>query len=145
LTSTYEALENGGVLAFDISQPGKNARSSWWIDRKEFGKEEEVVRTIFSRPDPKTNIVSVNLFFDVYRKGILQKRFYEYGEAKLSSKEDVEKLLESVDFKHTQSIWRLRQIPTHKTKPKNNIHLQQILALAVCLPEQSLSARLLHS
>jgi SAM-dependent methyltransferase len=99
LTSAYEALENGGVLAFDISQPGKNAGSSWWIDRKEFGEEEEVVRTIFSRRDPKTNVVSVNLFFDVYKKGILEKRFYEYGEAKLSSKEDVEKLLESVDFR----------------------------------------------
>lgn len=99
LTSTYEALEKGGILAFDISQPGKNAGSSWWIDRKEVGKGEEVVRTVFSRPDPKTNVVSVNLFFDVCRKGVLQKRFYEYGEAKLSSKEEVEQLLESVGFK----------------------------------------------
>lgn len=100
LTSVYNALEGGGVFAFDISQilPEK-PESSWWIDRSKLGAEEEVVRTIFSRRNPQTNIVSVNLFFDVYRNGKLKERYYEYGEARVSSKNDVEKLLKSIGFK----------------------------------------------
>jgi len=100
LTSVYNALEGRGVLAFDISQllPGK-PESSWWIDRNKLGAEEEVIRTIFSRRNPQTNVVSVNLFFDVYRNGKLKERYYEYGEARMSSKNDVEKLLKSVGFK----------------------------------------------
>ncbi len=99
LACVYEALENGGVLAFDVSQSSRSVESSWWIDRRESGKGEEVVRTIFSRLDPQTRVVSVNLFFDVYRKGVLRKRLYECGEAKVSSKEELEGLLESVGFK----------------------------------------------
>ncbi|MDH5482433.1 MAG: class I SAM-dependent methyltransferase [Candidatus Bathyarchaeota archaeon] len=100
LASAYNALQRKGMLAFDISQPtNEKSVNSWWIDRKESSKEEEVVRTIFSRRNPKTNIVSVNLFFDVYHKGIMKKRFYEYGEARLFSKETVEKILEKVGFK----------------------------------------------
>ncbi len=98
LASIYEALEDGGALAFDVSQPSKSVQSSWWIDRREFGKGEEVVRTIFSKPDPQTNVVSVNLFFDVYRKGILKERLYECGEARLSSREDIERLLGNAGF-----------------------------------------------
>jgi ubiquinone/menaquinone biosynthesis C-methylase UbiE len=98
LTSVYEALESGGVLAFDISRPSKEKAGSWYIDRKQLGKEIEVVRTIFSRLNPQTKAVSVNLFFDVYRKGMLKERYYEYGEAKLSSKEEVEKMLKTVGF-----------------------------------------------
>jgi ubiquinone/menaquinone biosynthesis C-methylase UbiE len=102
LTSVYNALEGRGVLAFDISQllPGK-PESSWWIDRSELGAEEEVIRTIFSRRNVQTNVVSVNLFFDVYRNGKLKERYYEYEEARISSKNEVEKLLENVGFKIT--------------------------------------------
>ena len=98
LTSVYKTLEDGGILAFDISQPKGRAASSWWIDRRELGKGEEIVRTIFTRVNPKTKVVSVDLFFDVYRKGLLKKRFHEYGKAKLSSRGNVERLLKSVGF-----------------------------------------------
>ncbi len=105
LRSAYKALEKGGILAFDISQPDKDkATSSWWIDRRHLHKDEEVVRTIFSRTNHQTGIVSIDLFFDVYRKGLLKERLHEYGEAKLSSKEDVEKLLMKVGFK-VQNIY----------------------------------------
>jgi ubiquinone/menaquinone biosynthesis C-methylase UbiE len=99
LTSVYNALEGRGALAFDISQllPEK-PESSWWIDRRQNGAEE-VIRTIFSRRNPQTNVVSLNLFFDVYKNGKLKERYYEYGEARISSKNDVEKLLISVGFK----------------------------------------------
>ena len=100
LTSVYGALESKGILAFDISQPiRKKLEGSWWIDRRELSVEEEIVRTIFSRRDFKTNIVSVNLFFDVYQNGKLKERYYEYGEARISSKKEVEKIVENVGFK----------------------------------------------
>lgn len=100
LTSVYNALGSRGVLSFDMSQllPGK-PESSWWIDRTKLGEKEEVVRTIFSMRNVQTNVVSVNLFFDVYRDGKLKERYYEYGEARISSKNDVEKSLKSIGFR----------------------------------------------
>jgi len=100
LTSVINALEKEGVLAFDISQPtpGK-PESSWHIDRAETGRGEEVVRTIFSRRNPQTNIVSVNLFFDVYREGKLRERYHELGEAKISSRKEIECMLQKIGFR----------------------------------------------
>ncbi|MDH5687990.1 MAG: hypothetical protein OEZ48_09045, partial [Candidatus Bathyarchaeota archaeon] len=60
---------------------------------------EEVVRTIFSRRKPETNIVSVNLFFESYRKGKLKEKYCEYGEARISAKKDIQDLLEDLGFK----------------------------------------------
>ena len=52
-----------------------------------------------ARRDPRTEIVSVNLFFDIYRDGRFVERFYEYGKARISSKEEIENMLEDVGFK----------------------------------------------
>lgn len=99
LKTVYGTLEKGGIFAFDISQP-KNLKSegSWWIDRGKRG-EDEVVRMIFSRRNPRTEIVSINLFFDAYRDGRFVERFYEYGKARISSKEEIENMLEDIGFK----------------------------------------------
>lgn len=96
----YDALEKKGVLAFDISQlvPGK-PESSWWIDRRMLNAEDEVVGTIFSKRNPQTNMVEVNLFFDVYTNGRLRDRYYDYGEVMISSKDKVEMLLKNGGFK----------------------------------------------
>ncbi len=100
LTSVYDVLCNQGTLAFDMSQPKLDKpTNSYWIDRKALNKNEEVVRTIFSRRDPQTNLVSLNLFFDVYDRGELKRRYYEYGEALLSFKHDIEAMLKRVGFK----------------------------------------------
>ena len=100
LTTVYDALDDQGTLAFDISQPKRDQPiNSWWIDRKALNRNEEVVRTIFSRRNPQTNLVSLNLFFDVYNRGELKRRYYEYGEALLSFKHDIEAMLKNVGFK----------------------------------------------
>lgn len=100
LTSVYNALKRKGILAFDISQPTrKKTETSWWIDRRELSAEREVVRAIFSERNPQTNVVSVNLFFEVYQNGKLKERYYEYGEARISSKEEIEKTLEDAGFR----------------------------------------------
>jgi len=97
LDSVYKSLQSGGVLTFDISQSHKKLESSWWIDQAQLGNQE-IVRTIFSRTDRETSIVSVNLFFDVYEKGKLKERYYEHGEARLSTKEEIEALLRDIGF-----------------------------------------------
>ena len=99
LTSVFNALERKGTLAFDISQLAQGKPdASWWVDRSEPREGVEVVRTILSRWNPLTNVVCLNLFFDVYRKGALEDRYYEYGEARISSKQDIERLLKDVGF-----------------------------------------------
>jgi cyclopropane fatty-acyl-phospholipid synthase-like methyltransferase len=100
LTSVYNALEKKGVLAFDVSQfvPEK-PESSWWIDRKMLNAKEEVVRTIFSRRNLQTNVVVLNLFFDVYSGGKLKDRYYDSGQARIFSKNELETLLENVGLK----------------------------------------------
>ncbi|MDH5733869.1 MAG: class I SAM-dependent methyltransferase [Candidatus Bathyarchaeota archaeon] len=100
LTKVYNALEIKGILAFDVSQlSSKKRESSGWIDRRELSSKEEVVRTIFSRRNPQTNIVSVNLFFEVYQEGKLKERYYEYGEARIFSRKEIEKTLKDIGFR----------------------------------------------
>jgi hypothetical protein len=98
LRSAYKALRKGGVLAFDVSRPRRETASSWSVERKQLDGDSEVVRTVFSTPHPQADTVSVNLFFDVYRKGVLRERYYEYGEAKVSSKESLQRILTGLGF-----------------------------------------------
>jgi len=119
LNSVYDALDNHGTLAFDVSQLKLNQPiSSWWIDRKALNKNEEVVRTIFSRRNLQTNVVSVNLFFDVYQHGELKKRYYEYGEALLSSRRSVEAMLKKVGFKLKEVYGNFDKSAYSKTSEK---------------------------
>jgi cyclopropane fatty-acyl-phospholipid synthase-like methyltransferase len=100
LTNVYNTMERKGILAFDVSQlSSKKRESSWWIDRRKLSPKEEAVRTIFSRRNPQTNIVSVNLFFEVYQEGKLKERYYEYGEARIFSRGEIEKTLKNTGFR----------------------------------------------
>jgi ubiquinone/menaquinone biosynthesis C-methylase UbiE len=99
LTCVYEALEDGGLLAFDISQRKDPVKPAWWIDRRELNQHEEVVRIIFSRMNQQTGVVSVNLFFELYHDGLLSEKFYEYGKARIFDRSDIETLLRNHGFK----------------------------------------------
>lgn len=100
LKSVHNAIEKDGILAFDVSQLSSDeSESSWWIDRRETSSKDEVVRTIFSKRNQATNIVSVNLFFEVYRDGLLKERYHEYGEALVTPKKELEKTLSTSGFK----------------------------------------------
>jgi SAM-dependent methyltransferase len=103
LSSVFKALEAGGIFAFDISQVGKEKPSdSWWIERAAIDADREVVRTIFSRMNPTSRVVSVNLFFDVYHRGRMVQRYFESGEARIFEKREVEQLLRDVGFRVDQ-------------------------------------------
>lgn len=118
LTSAYNTLEKNGVLAFDISQlENGKPESSWCIEKGEL-KGVEVVRTIFSRRNPETNVVSVNLFFDVYKNGRLKERYYEYGEARISPKEDIEKILKNIGLRVNEIYGNFDKSPYSKTSKR---------------------------
>ncbi|UCG45738.1 MAG: class I SAM-dependent methyltransferase [Candidatus Bathyarchaeota archaeon] len=121
LTSVLNILERPGVFAFDLSQPplGK-PESSWWIERRELSPGREVIRTIFSKRDSQTNIVMVQLFFGVYHEGRVEERFYEQGEAKISTKIEIEKLLKDVGF-NIDSIYGSFNKTAHSSESKNLI------------------------
>ena len=97
LASVYKSLQSGGVFTFDISQSHKKLESSWWIDQTQLGNQE-IVRTVFSKTDPETSIVSADLFFDVYEKGKLKERYYEHVEARLSTEKEIEEMLRDIGF-----------------------------------------------
>ena len=99
LVCVYEALEDNGLFAFDISQREGSSETAWWIDQRELNRHEEVVRIIFSRMNLQTNVVSVNLFFELYQDGLLSERLYEHGEARIFTRGDIEELLENNGFK----------------------------------------------
>jgi hypothetical protein len=74
----------------------------------------------------------VNLFFDVYRKGLLKERFHEYGEAKISSREEVEELLRGVGFK-------VQKVYGDFDKASYSERSQQIIFVCGKLPTRSLA------
>jgi SAM-dependent methyltransferase len=96
----FDHLKSNGVFVFDVSQLAMDSpASSWWIDRAEANSETEVVRSIFSKKNIESQVVHVNLFFDVYKKGRLIERYHEFGEAAIMAKEEVESMLKEVGFK----------------------------------------------
>lgn len=119
LKSVYNGLKRKGKLAFDTSQTiDRKPENFWWIDRKELDAKEEVVRTIFSKRNSQSNVVSVNLFFDVYQNGKLRDRYYEYAEARMSSKEEIERLIENVGFEIDRVYGGFDKSPYHLESQK---------------------------
>lgn len=93
-------MERSGTFAFDLEQvpPGK-PEDWWWIDRKEIEGGKMVVRSVFTRRDMTKCRCSLDLFFDVYKKGKLLERYHEYGEVAMISKDGIIGLLEETGFK----------------------------------------------
>lgn len=105
LSCVYKHLEKNGTFVFDLEQatPDK-PETSWWIDRKEIDGRRIVVRSIFKRRDIAKRTCIFDLFYDVYGNGKLLKRYYEYGEVAIISKEEIIKLLEENGFR-VESIY----------------------------------------
>lgn len=99
LTCVRRHLEDHGRFVFDVEQiRSDKPLHSWWIDRKEIGKDENVVRSIFTRRDLEKRICNLDLFFDVYKNGKLTERYHEFGEVAILSKKELTDLLEELGF-----------------------------------------------
>ena len=93
-------MERSGTFAFDLEQvPQGKPEAWWWIDRKEIEGGKMVVRSVFTRRDMTKCRCSLDLFFDVYKKGKLLERYHEYGEVAMISKDGIIGLLEETGFK----------------------------------------------
>lgn len=100
LTCVWRHLDKDGRFVFDVEQIKLDKPlASWWIDRKEIGKDEMVVRSIFTRKDLEKRICSLDLFFDVYKNGKLTERYHEFGEVAILSKEELTELLGNLALK----------------------------------------------
>jgi len=99
LTCVHRHLEDDGRFVFDVEQIRLDKPlASWWIDRKSIGKDETVVRSIFTRRDLEKRICNLDLFFDVYENGKLAERYHEFGEVAILSKKELADLLEELGF-----------------------------------------------
>jgi len=100
LECVHEHLEKSGTFAFDLEQvPPNKPEVSWWVDRKKIEGGKMVVRSIFTRMDMTKRTCSLDLFFNVYKKGKLLESFYEYGRVAMISKGEIIRLLEETGFK----------------------------------------------
>jgi len=100
LECVYRHLKKNCVFAFDLEQVSPNKpEASWWIDRKEIEDGKMVVRSTFTRRDMTKHKCSLDLFFDVYKKGKLLERYHEYGEVAIISKDQITGMLEETGFK----------------------------------------------
>jgi len=99
LTCVRRHLEDDGRFVFDVEQiRSDKPLASWWIDRKEIGKDEVVVRSIFTRRDFEKRICILDLFFDVYKNGKLAERYHEFGEVAILPNRELTDLLEELGF-----------------------------------------------
>jgi ubiquinone/menaquinone biosynthesis C-methylase UbiE len=100
LNCIWRHLKKNGTFAFDLEQamPDKPEKS-WWIDRKEIEDGKMVVRSIFTRKNRLKRTLTLDLFYDVYKKGKLSERYHEYGEVAIISKDEMIRLLEETGFK----------------------------------------------
>jgi ubiquinone/menaquinone biosynthesis C-methylase UbiE len=100
LNCIWRHLKKNGTFAFDLEQaiPDKPEKS-WWIDRKETEDGKMVVRSIFTRKNRLKRTLTIDLFYDVYKKGKLSERYHEYGEVAIISKDEMIRLLEETGFK----------------------------------------------
>lgn len=99
LKCVYKHLEKNGIFAFDLEQPIlSKPEKSWWIDRKKVDDGEMVVRSIFTRRNTAKRMLSLDLFYDVYKNSKLLERYHEYGEVAMISKDEILRLLEENGF-----------------------------------------------
>ena len=112
-------LEKNGTFAFDLEQamPDKPEKS-WWIDRKEIEDGKMVVRSIFTRKNAPKRTLSLDLFYDVYKKGEMLERYHEYGEVAIISKDEMIRLLEETGFKVVSVYGDFDKSEYRKDSPK---------------------------
>ena len=100
LNCIYKHLKKNGTFAFDLEQAAPDKpEKSWWIDRKEIEDGKMVVRSTFTRRNTAKRVLSLDLFFDVYKNGKLLERYHEYGEVAMVSRDEIIGLLEENGFK----------------------------------------------
>ncbi len=89
----------GGVYAFDLAHvPEPRAESGWFVERRPLDEHRMVVRTGFHRTDPEGRLMSVDLWYELYRNGRMLERYHEGGEVYVHSPEGVRGLLEEAGF-----------------------------------------------
>jgi len=112
-------LKKNGTFAFDLEQamPDKPEKS-WWVDRKKTRDGKIVVRSVFTRKSRLKRTLSLDLFYDVYKKGKMLERYHEYGEVAIISKDEMIRLLEETGFEVVSVYGDFDKSEYRKDSPK---------------------------
>jgi len=100
LRCIHRHLRPSGVYAFDLAHVREGEpNSDWFIERRDLGEGQMVVRSGFLRRDCTARKASIDLFYDVYVDGKMKERYHEYGEVYIHTPEGIRELLEENGFR----------------------------------------------
>jgi len=76
------------------------------------------VRSIFTRKNTSKRTLSLDPFYDVYKKGKMLERYHEYGEVAIISRDEIIRLLEETGFKVVSVYGDFDKSEYRKDSPK---------------------------
>jgi len=102
LKSIRKHLSSGGAYVFDLANISINQeKNGWFIQNKQLDDSQTVMRTGFRKVKLLHNIISINLWYELYEDGLLLERYHEAGDVYIHSVESIRKLLKDNGFEIT--------------------------------------------
>ncbi|MGD2200362.1 MAG: class I SAM-dependent methyltransferase [Candidatus Bathyarchaeota archaeon] len=99
LKAISEHIAPGGVYAFEIFNVQEvEEDSNWFVQRETLDEERTVIRLGHHRTDPETQLMTVNLWYEVYRDGRMTERYHEAGEVYVHTPENIKGLLDEAGY-----------------------------------------------
>jgi hypothetical protein len=91
-----------GVYVFNLANVSINQeKDGWFIQNKQLNDSQTVVRTGFRKVKLLHNLISIDLWYELYEEGLLLERYHEAGDVYVHSIESIRKLLKDNGFKVT--------------------------------------------
>jgi ubiquinone/menaquinone biosynthesis C-methylase UbiE len=89
----------GGVYAFDLVHvPEPKDVSDWFVQKKLLDGDRMVVRTGYNVTKPEERIMTVNLWYELYKDGRMLERHFDGSDVYVHSPEGIRELLEETGF-----------------------------------------------
>ncbi len=99
LRAVNRHLSKNGLLAFNLILPAATYSSNPKFIGKATRGDITIMRFIFYQLNRKEQTLEVTLLFEIYKKGIMEKRFYDSSTVAVINKPDIVSLLEKTEFK----------------------------------------------
>ncbi|MGD2142810.1 MAG: methyltransferase domain-containing protein [Candidatus Bathyarchaeota archaeon] len=100
LRSIRKHVSSEGVYVFEIFNVQEfEEDSGWFVQRKILDEERIVVRLGHHRTNPVNRLMTVNLWYEVYKEGRMTERYFEAGEIYIHTPEGIRRLLDEAGYK----------------------------------------------
>jgi SAM-dependent methyltransferase len=94
-----EHLKPGGVFIFNLYLVQySDLDQRWFVQRRPLDDEHMVVRTGFSKIMLDRNLISMDIWYELFKGGRMIERYHEGSEVYLHTREDIHVLLEETDY-----------------------------------------------